>query len=64
MTVRISHDEGRTWETRKIFHERQAAYTYLVVLPNGEPGCLSEAGEKSPHEVTVFVELSDDESEP
>jgi sialidase-1 len=64
MTVRISHDEGRSWETRKIFHEGQSAYTYLVVLPNGESGCLSEAEEKIPHEVTVFVKLSDDESEP
>ena len=42
MTVRLSYDEGRSWPVAKVIHEGSAAYSDLVVLPDGAIGCLYE----------------------
>jgi sialidase-1 len=42
MTVRLSHDEGKTWPIAKVLYEGSAAYSDLVVLPDGGIGCLYE----------------------
>lgn len=58
MTVRISYDEGKTWELTNIIHPGPAAYSNMVQLSNGNLACLYEAGEKSPYDNIVFQELS------
>ena len=58
MTVRISHDEGRTWPLTLVVHDGPAAYSNLVVLPGGNLAILFEAGEKTPYEGIAFRELS------
>jgi sialidase-1 len=58
MTVRISHDEGRTWPFSVVVHDGPAAYSNLVMLPGGNLAILFEAGEKTPYEGIVFRELS------
>ena len=55
MTVRLSRDEGKTWPIAKELHAGPAAYSCLVVLPNGEVGCLYERGDKSPYETITFA---------
>ncbi|WP_349318608.1 sialidase family protein [Chitinophaga sp. MM2321] len=58
MTVRISYDNGKTWPLKKLLHAGPVAYSNLVVLPNGNLGCLYEAGHKGPYEGIVFEELA------
>jgi sialidase-1 len=58
MTVRISEDDGKTWNAEHVLHEGPSAYSCLISgigLPGGwRIGCLFEAGEESPYEKIVF----------
>jgi hypothetical protein len=58
MTVRISRDEGTSWELRKVVYDGPSAYSGLIALPDGNLACLFEAGVKSPYEWIAFRELS------
>lgn len=55
LTVRLSRDEGKTWEKSKVLHEGPAAYSCLGVLPDGAVGCLYERGTKSPYTTIAFA---------
>lgn len=50
MTLRHSTDDGRTWSAGRVLHAGPSAYSCLVSLPNGDIGCLYEAGRSSPYE--------------
>jgi sialidase-1 len=50
LTIRLSHDEGRTWPVARLLHAGPAAYSALAVLPGGAVGCLYERGRRSPYE--------------
>jgi sialidase-1 len=50
MTVRVSDDEGLTWPVSRVVHDGPAAYSSLVVLPDGTIGVLFERGDRSPYE--------------
>ena len=54
MTVRLSYDEGKTWPVSRLLHAGPAAYSCLTRLPDGDVGCLYEAGEKHAYETIVF----------
>jgi len=58
MTVKLSRDSGRTWEASKTLHTGPAAYSALVVLPNGEIGCLYEKGDQNPYEKISLARIS------
>ncbi|HDP34312.1 MAG TPA: glycosyl hydrolase family protein [Candidatus Hydrogenedentes bacterium] len=58
MTVRVSYDEGETWNILKVLHEGPSAYSSLAVLPNGKIACLYEGGQKHPYESIVFARFS------
>lgn len=58
MTVRLSYNNGKTWKFSAVLHEGPAAYSNLVVLPNGNLACLYEGGINSPYEGIVFQEVS------
>jgi sialidase-1 len=58
MTVRISYDQGKSWKLKKVVYEGPAAYSNLVVLPNGNLACYFEMGTKSPYESIALQELS------
>ena len=58
MTVRMSEDEGATWPVSRVVHDGPAAYSSLVVLPDGSIGLLFERGDRSPYEKITFVRLT------
>lgn len=42
LTVRVSHDEGKTWSAGKLIHQGSAAYSCLATLADGQVGLLYE----------------------
>ena len=42
MTIRLSHDEGKTWPVAKLLYAGSAAYSCLAVLPDLSVACLYE----------------------
>lgn len=54
MTLKISYDEGKTWEKSLVLFSGPSAYSDLVKLPDGSIGCLFEAGNKNPYEGIVY----------
>lgn len=57
MTIKLSYDYGQTWTKKKVLYAGPSAYSNLTVLPNGNIGCLYEAGAQSPYEGIVFDEI-------
>ena len=55
LTLHISRDEGQSWSPLRTLHEGPAAYSCLTQLPNGQIGCLYEAGEDHPYEAIWFT---------
>jgi sialidase-1 len=45
MTVRLSRDDGATWESSRALHAGLSVYSSLTVLPDGTICCLYEAVE-------------------
>ncbi len=58
LTVRLSHDGGKTWPVAKLLHEGPSAYSCLTVLPDGSIGCLYEGGEHQSYEKIIFARFS------
>ena len=58
MTLRISYDEGDSWARSKVLFSGPSAYSDLTKLPNGNIGCLYEAGYENPYQGIVFQEIS------
>ena len=57
LTVTISNDDGKTWNSKILIHEGPSAYSCLTILPNGNIGLLYENGKKSPYEAISFIKL-------
>jgi len=55
---RLSYDEGKTWGVSRILHGGPSAYSCLAVLPDGDIGCLYEAGRNSPYETMTFARFT------
>src|SRR5262249_36006145 len=58
MTVRLSHDEGKTWPRALMLHAGPSAYACLGVLPDGTIACLYERGDKSAYESITCAHFS------
>jgi len=58
MTVRLSHDEGKTWPAARVLHNGPSAYSDLVSMRDGSIACLYECGEKNPYETITFSRFS------
>jgi sialidase-1 len=58
MTLRLSFDEGKTWQVSKVLHAGPSAYSDLTILKGGDIGCLLEVGKKSPYEGILFQRIS------
>lgn len=57
MTLRISKDDGASWAASLVLHEGPAAYSDMTQLPNGNLGCLFEAGQTNRYQGIVFREI-------
>lgn len=60
LTVRVSHDEAKTWQQSNVIHAGPAAYCDLVKLNDREFGVLYEAGIKLYDEILFTVVRLDD----
>ncbi len=58
MTIRLSYDEGKSWPVAKVIRNGPAAYSDLVVLPDGTIGCLYECGDKHAYEKIAFARVT------
>ena len=45
LTIRLSHDEGRTWPVARLIQEGASEYSCLTRLPDGQVGCIYERWE-------------------
>lgn len=64
MTVRLSEDGGETWVRSLVLHAGPAAYSDLVVCPDGAIGCLYESGEQHPYEKITLACFDEQQMEP
>ena len=55
MTVRLSHDDGKTWPHAKELYAGPSAYSDVAVMGDGTILCLYERGEKSPYRSIVLA---------
>jgi glycerophosphoryl diester phosphodiesterase len=58
LTVRLSHDDGRTWPNARLLEEGPAAYSCLADLPDGSLACLYERGQKDPYEKITLARFT------
>ncbi len=62
MSVRASHDDGRTWEPwqeGRVIHWGPTAYSDMVELAEDRVGLLYEAGAASPYETIRWARFND-----
>ncbi|GAA2116417.1 sialidase family protein [Streptomyces synnematoformans] len=62
MSVRASHDDGRTWEPwqeGRVIHWGPTAYSDMVELAEDRVGLLYEAGTASPYETIRWARFND-----
>jgi sialidase-1 len=57
MTLRISYNDGLSWDYALELYPGPSAYSDLVRLSNGNIGCYYEAGIEHPYEGLVFNEI-------
>jgi len=58
LLVKRSEDGGKTWPVSRVLYPGPSAYSCLAALPDGDIGCLYEAGQKHPYEKIVFARFS------
>ena len=61
MTLKLSSDYGKTWNSKLVLHTGPSAYSDLTRLNGNGIGCLFEAGVSSPYEGIVFKEVKIDD---
>ena len=61
MTLKLSSDYGKTWNSKLVLHTGPSAYSDLTRLNGDGIGCLFEAGVSSPYEGIVFKEVKIDD---
>lgn len=57
LTLRLSRDEGRSWEASRVLNEGLAGYSDLAIAKNGNILCLFENGERDYCEKITIAEL-------
>jgi sialidase-1 len=55
MTVRMSEDEGVSWDVARQIDSRPAAYSDLTILADGTVGLLYETGDGNAYQTLTFV---------
>ena len=57
LTLRLSRDEGKSWQASRVLNEGLAGYSDLAIGKNGNILCLFENGERDYCEKITFAEL-------
>lgn len=57
LTVRISCDGGKNWSDGVLLHPGPAAYSAMVMLPDGRVGVFAERGDAGAYEKLTFTAL-------
>ena len=57
LTLRLSRDEGKSWQASRVLNEGLAGYSALAIGKNGNILCLFENGERDYCEKITFAEL-------
>jgi sialidase-1 len=58
MTVRLSHDGGRTWAGNRVLHEGPSGYSCLAALRGRNLACLYERGKTDAYEMISLALFS------
>jgi len=58
MTIRISHDQGKSWSKGRLLDSRPSGYSCLAILPNGDIGILYEVGDRHDVETLTFARFN------
>lgn len=57
MSIKLSHDEGKTWLFEKLIHAGPSSYSSLVRLPDGDIGLVYEGGQQQRREWIRFARI-------
>ncbi len=57
MTIKVSKDEGGSWNTKKEIYSGPSAYSDLEIIEDNLIACLFEAGENSPYQYIKFIRI-------
>lgn len=60
LTIRLSRDNGLTWEESLVVYKGQSAYSDMVQLDDNTIGCLYEYGENHPYDYIGFAVIKID----
>ena len=58
LTIRLSHDDCRTWSAGRVLHPGPSAYSDLALLPDGGVLCLYERGTAHPNETLSLARFN------
>jgi len=64
LTIRLSHDEGKSWPFAKRLHSGPSAYSSLAELPDGTLLCLYEGGAENFRETLTLARFTRDWLQP
>ncbi len=57
MTLKVSHDFGRTWAIAKVLNPGPSAYSDLTLINPTTLGCVHEGGKTNPYESIYFTKF-------
>jgi len=63
LTIKISHDDGSSWEALYRLHSGPSAYSDLAVISGNLAACLYERGRESPYEEIAIARFTVPERE-
>jgi sialidase-1 len=58
LTIKVSKDDGRSWEPGLELTNGPSAYSDLAVLTDNSIACLYECGSEHPYETITFARLN------
>ncbi len=57
MTLKASHDFGKTWKIARVLNPGPSAYSDLTLINPNTLGCLYEGGKTNPYEEIIFTKF-------
>ena len=57
LAIKLSRDDGKSWNAERVLHQGPAAYSCMSVLANGEIGILYECGDDTAYRKITFAKF-------